>query len=581
MKFGVWAPTAEKVELEMRGERAGMQRDEAGWWGIEVSGAGHGTDYAYRVNDGSPLPDPRSAWQPHGVHGPSRVVDHSKFRWTDNLWQAKPLSSAVIYELHAGTFTPEGTFDGIISRLDHLVKLGVTHVELMPVADFPGARGWGYDGVALYAARHVYGGPEGLKRLVDACHAKGLGVILDVVYNHLGPSGNYLGQYGPYFTNRHSTPWGAALNFDGPQSDEVRRFFCDNALMWFRDYHIDGLRLDAIHAIIDTSAIHFLEQLATEVDELKAHLGRHLVLIAESDLNDPRVVRPWQVGGFGIDAQWADDTHHALHSVITGERSGYYADFGSIALLATAMQQPYTYAGQHSRFRQRRHGRRPTDLSGHNFLAYLQNHDQIGNRARGERMTHMVNADRVKIGAALVLTSSYVPMFFQGEEWAASSPFQYFVDFSEDPDLAKAVTAGRREEFAAFGWKPEEVPDPQSPETFERSKLKWDETERDSHASMLAWYRDLVRLRRQLPALTTGRTDMTCTSFDEKAGWLVVEHSDVSIACNFSDTSQTVPLGPQQTRNVLLSSKQPVELNAAGIAMPPESVAILGRIEGT
>ena len=579
MKFGVWAPSAERVELEIRNERAPMQRDDGGWWRTEVHGAGHGTDYSYRVNDGPARPDPRSAWQPHGVHGPSRVVDHKQFQWTDHLWQAKPLSSAVIYELHVGTFTPEGTFDGVISRLDHLANLGVTHVELMPVADFPGTRGWGYDGVALYAARHVYGGPEGLKRLVDACHAKGLGVILDVVYNHLGPSGNYLGQFGPYFTNRHSTPWGAALNFDGPQSDEVRRFFCDNALMWFRDYHIDGLRLDAIHAIIDTSAIHFLEQLATEVDELKAHLGRHLILIAESDLNDPRVVRPWQVGGFGIDAQWADDTHHALHSVITGERSGYYADFGSIALLATAMQQPYTYAGQHSAFRQRRHGRPPTDLSGHNFLAYLQNHDQIGNRARGERMTHLVNLDRVKIGAALVLTSCYVPMFFQGEEWAASSPFQYFVDFSEDPELAKAVTAGRREEFAAFGWKPEEVPDPQSPETFERSQLKWDEVERDAHASMLEWYRDLVRLRRQLPALTTGRTDMTCTSYDEKAQWLVVEHSDVSIVCSFSDTSQTVPLGPQQIRNVLLSSKQPVELNAAGIAMPPESVAILGRIE--
>ena len=475
MNFSVWAPSAGKVELDLRGEREPMRQEAGGWWSIDVSHAGHGTDYAFRLDDGSPLPDPRSEWQPSGVHGRSRVIDHSQFQWTDRLWQAKPLSSAIIYELHVGTFTPEGTFDGVIERLDYLADLGVTHIELMPLADFPGGRGWGYDGVSLFACRHQYGGPEGLKRLVNACHSKGLAVIVDVVYNHLGPSGNYLGQFGHYFTDRHNTPWGAALNFDGPHSDEVRRFFCDNALMWLRDYHVDGLRLDAIHAIIDTSAVHILEQLATEVDELAAHLGRHLFLIAESDLNDPRVVRPWPLGGYGIDAQWADDIHHTLHSVIAKERSGYYADFGTIELMAKSMQTPYTYAGEHSSFRQRRHGRPPEGLAGYNFLAYLQNHDQVGNRAQGERITQLAGMDRAKIGAALVLTSIYIPMLFQGEEWAASSPFQYFVDFSDDPDLAKAVTAGRREEFAAFGWKPEEVPDPQSLETFERSILKWDE----------------------------------------------------------------------------------------------------------
>ena len=345
--FRIWAPNAKTLRLKLQNRTMDLSRSEDGWWSSPIK-LNHGEPYALELDGHSELPDPRSPWQPEGVHGPSHHVDHSRFEWHDQRWQAPPLSSAIIHEIHVGTFTPQGTFDAAIERLDYLVELGITHVELMPVASFLGERGWGYDGVAIYAPHEPYGGPDGLKRFVDACHARGLAVLLDVVYNHLGPSGNYLPQFGPYFSERHSTPWGAALNFDGPQSDEVRRFFCDNALMWLRDYHFDGLRLDAVHAIVDTSAIPFLEQLALEVEDLEAHLGRHLVLIAESDLNDPRIIRPRLLGGCGIHAQWSDDFHHALHAMLTGEREGYYEDFGLLEDLSSVMQQPYIYAGKRS-----------------------------------------------------------------------------------------------------------------------------------------------------------------------------------------------------------------------------------------
>jgi maltooligosyltrehalose trehalohydrolase len=483
----------------------------------------------------------------------------------------------LIYELHVGTFTPEGTFDAVIDKLDHLKDLGVTHVELMPVADFPGRFGWGYDGVALYAPRHAYGGPEGLKRLVDAAHARGLGVILDVVYNHLGPSGNYLPRFGPYFSERHKTPWGDALNFDGPHSDEVRRFFCDNALMWFHDYHVDGLRLDAVHAIVDTSAINFLEQLATEVDALKAHLGRHLVLIAESDLNDPRIVRPWEMGGFGIDAQWSDDFHHALHSLITGERDGYYRDFGSIADLATSFKNAYVYTGGRSQSRLRRHGRPPIGLSAHHFLGYVQTHDQVGNRAQGDRLCHLTSLERTKLAAALVMTAPFVPMLFQGEEFGATAPFQYFADFPDDPALSKAVSEGRRGEFAAFGWRPEDVPDPSSPSTFQRSKLDWGEVDREPHRGLLDWQRQLIRLRRRLPELTDGRLDLVDTRFSEDDRWLVVERSLVTIAANFADDRRTIPLDPDRPRTLLLGTHAGgIEVGRDSLSLPGDALAILG-----
>ena len=352
--FRVWAPRAERVDLEIDGASpVPMVPAHGGWFEAEADA----TDYAFRLDGGPPRPDPRSPWQPNGVDGPSRVVDHAAFPWTDQAWKGLHLPSAVVYELHVGTFTPEGTFDAVIERLDHLVELGVDTVELMPVAEFPGDRGWGYDGVDLYAPHHAYGGPDGFKRLIDACHGRGIAVILDVVYNHLGPSGNFLPEFAPYFTDRYATPWGEAVNLDGPDSDEVRRFFVDNALMWLRDYHVDGLRLDAVHAIVDTSAIHLLEQLAVEVADLSTHVGRPLWLVAESDLNDPRLIWPREVGGYGLDAQWSDDFHHALHAVLTGERSGYYADFGSLSQVATALQRAYVFAGGHSPFRRRRRRR--------------------------------------------------------------------------------------------------------------------------------------------------------------------------------------------------------------------------------
>lgn len=574
--FDVWAPRASRVDLAIDDRRIPMSQGEGGWWCIDHPVDEHGTDYGFSVEGGKVLPDPRSPWQPYGVHGRSRTVDHSAFSWSDRRWQAPPLPSAVLYELHIGTFSPEGTFEGAITRLDHLVDLGVTHVEIMPVAEFFGERGWGYDGVDLFAPKHSYGGPHGLKRLVDACHAKGLSVILDVVYNHIGPSGNYLKEFGPYFDDQYRTPWGDALNFSGPHSDEVRRFFCDNALMWLRDYHFDGLRLDAVHAIVDTSAIHFLEQLATEVDELKAHLGRHLVLIAESDLNDPRVVRPWEIGGFGIDAQWSDDVHHAVHASLTGEKTGYYADFGALSDLATAMKQPYVYANRLSTVRQRRHGRPAIGLSGSRFIAFLQNHDQLGNRPTGERIGHLVSPDRAKIGAALVMFSPFVPLLFQGEEWSASTPFQFFVDASEEPELGQAIAAGRRREFASFHTSGNAFPDPRHPDTFERSKLNWAELEHPAHADMRRWYRQLIALRRQTSGYTDSRMDLVETDFDETACWLRVRRGPMTLASNLSPRRTCVPLSADRPRQLLLASRDAVEFCGNGISLPPESVAVLG-----
>lgn len=572
--FRVWAPKPKRVELQLGAQRHAMQAEPTGWWHAVVATAAE--EYGFVLDGEGPFPDPRSPWQPHGVHGLSRRVDHDRFAWTDDGFRAPPLGSAVIYELHVGTFTPAGTFDAVIERLDHLVQLGVTHVELMPVNAFPGAHGWGYDGVALFAVQESYGGPEGLKRLVNACHARGLAVLLDVVYNHLGPSGNYLAKYGPYFTARHHTPWGPAVNFDGPDSDEVRRFFCDNALMWLRDYHFDGLRLDAVHAIVDTTAQPFLEQLAGEVKQLAAQLARPLILIAESDLNDPRLIWPTQRGGFGLDAQWSDDFHHALHTTLTGERSGYYEDFAGLADLAKALRQAFVYDGCYSRHRRRRHGRPPEGLSGSRFLAYVQNHDQIGNRAQGERLAHLVSAGRLKIAAALVFTSPFVPMLFQGEEWAASSPFQYFTDHAET-ELAKAVREGRRREFAAFGWRPEEVPDPQARATFERSKLKWEELGAKPHAALLEWHRQLIALRRQELTLTDGQRDAVNVRCDASAGWLVMERGSLTVVCNLGDGPQAVPLAAGRHQILLASENMPPTAEGA-LTLPAEAVSILKRV---
>ena len=569
----VWAPNASIVRLRTDEAITALCKDDRGWWRASYH-LRHGDLYSFDIDEHDGLPDPRSPRQPSGVHGPSCHVDHAQFKWTDWNWQQNPLSSAIIYELHIGTFTDEGTFESAIERIGHLRELGVTHIEVMPIAAFQGDRGWGYDGVALYAPHEFYGGPDGFKGFVNTCHERGLAVLLDVVYNHLGPSGNYLPQFGPYFSERHHTPWGAALNFDGPDSDEVRRFFCDNAIMWLRDYHVDGLRLDAVHAIIDTSAIPFLEQLAAEVNDLEAHLGRHLVLIAESDLNDPRVVRVPEMGGFGLDAQWSDDIHHSLHAALTGEKSGYYEDFGSLEHLATSMQRPYVYAGGRSSFRRRTHGRLPLGVNGHKFIAYLQNHDQLGNRARGERLCHLANIDRVKIGAALILMSPYVPMLFQGEEWASSSPFLYFVGFEDEPDLARAVAEGRCREFSSFGWSPEDLPDPTDKASFVDSKLDWSELDSGDHAEMMEWHKKLIALRRKYLSLTTGRLELTKASFDADLNLLEVNRGPIAVLCNFSSDVVTLTRKFYEF-DLVLASKQGCQIQAEHVRIMPESVAVL------
>jgi maltooligosyltrehalose trehalohydrolase len=546
-----------------------------GWWAGSWPDVIAGMDYRFALDGGPPLPDPRSPWQPAGVHGPSRLVDHATVDWTDAGWHPGPLRDAVIYELHVGTFSPAGTFDGVIERLDHLAGLGITHVELMPVNAFPGRYGWGYDGVALYAPHERYGGPDGLRRLVDACHARGLAVLLDVVYNHFGPDGNVTGAYGPYQTDRYRTPWGAAVNLDGPGSDEVRRFFVDNVRMWLRDYHIDGIRIDAVHALVDTSATHLLEQLAEAVRALSLETGRDLVLIAESDLNDPRLVRPVEAGGYGLDATWNDDLHHAIHVALTGEHSGYFEDFTGLPDIARAMSEVYVYGGRYSAHRDRVHGRPATGLEPGRFVGFSQNHDQVGNRAVGERLEHLAGPDAAMVAAALVIGGPFVPLLFQGEEWAASTPFQYFTDH-EDPALGHAVSEGRRHEFASFGWAPEDVPDPQDPATLDRSRLDWSETARPRHAAMLDWYRRLIALRRAHPALRDGRRPSVRS--DAGRGWIALDRDGVSVAANLGRDAVTVAwpaAGDGSGWRVVAQSAPTVGRSQDGIALPPRTAAII------
>jgi maltooligosyltrehalose trehalohydrolase len=458
-----------------------------------------GAHYGYRLDGGDDLPDPASRWQPYGVHGPSAVVDPAAFRWSDDGFRAPPLPELVIYELHVGTFSEAGTFDGAIARLDDLVELGVTACELMPVAQFPGARNWGYDGVNLWAPHSTYGGPDGLRRLVDACHARGLAVVLDVVYNHFGPEGNYLERFGPYLSERHHTPWGQAVNVDGPDSDEVRRFFIANALHWLDEYHVDALRLDAIHGIVDTSATPFLRELGEAVAAFGERSRRPRMLIAESDLNDPRVVLPPALGGLGLDSAWCDDLHHALHAALTGERDGYYADFGTLADLAKALRQGFVYDGQLSRYRGRRHGAPPIGLEGRHFTVFAQNHDQVGNRALGDRLSTIVDLERQKLAVGVVLLSPFVPLLFMGEEYGETAPFLYFTDHGDEA-LNAAVREGRAREFAAFA-RAGTLLDPHDPEAFARSRLDWAAREQGAHAQLLYFYRGLLSLRRELAPL--------------------------------------------------------------------------------
>jgi maltooligosyltrehalose trehalohydrolase len=584
----VWAPRAQRVELALRHpdgreERRDLRPVEAGWWDTDVA-ASDDQRYAYAVHspdtaDPPLLPDPRSVSQPDGVHGWSEVVDPATFAWTDRAgepggWRGVPLRGSVLYELHVGTFTPAGTFDAAIDRLGHLVDLGVDIVELMPVASFPGRWGWGYDGVAPFAAHAPYGGPRGFARFVDACHGAGLGVVLDVVHNHLGPSGNHLGSFGPYFSDRHVTNWGDGVNLDGPDSGEVRRFVLDNARWWLEHMHCDGLRLDAVHALVDDSAVHLLEELSARVDQLSAHLGRPLMLIAESDRNDPRLVRSRDAGGFGLDASWADEWHHALHASLSGERSGYYEDFGDLSDLGKALRQAWVYDGTWSTHRRRAHGRSPAGIDGHRFVVSVQNHDQVGNRAAGDRLGASVSDGRLRVAAALLLTSPFTPMLFQGEEWGASTPFAYFTDH-DDPALARAVSEGRRREFAHFGWEPQDVPDPQNHATRDSSVLDWDETDDEPHAGLLAWYRELLALRRRLPQLTDGRWERTQVTIDDTATTIHLRRGEVVVHAHLGNGATTVAVPPS---SVLLAASDPdIALTGRDLTLPPDSAAITRR----
>ncbi|KAF0126715.1 MAG: maltooligosyl trehalose hydrolase [Elusimicrobia bacterium] len=500
LAFTVWAPAAERMEVRIFSPRRPalrMKKAGGGYWKASARGLGAGTRYKYAVNGRDERPDPASAFQPEGVHGPSEAVDHAAFPWADAAWRGLAPEKMIVYELHPGTFTPTGDFAGVESRIPYLKSLGVNAVELMPVSQFPGSRNWGYDGTYPYAPQNSYGGPEGLKKLVDACHRAGLAVILDVVYNHLGPEGNYLGTYGPYFTDRYRTPWGDAINYDGKDSSAVREYFIGSALGWFRDYHIDALRLDAVHGIFDFGAKHFLAELSERTRDLSRLLGRRLSLIAESDLNDVRALAP-APAGWGMAAQWSDDFHHALHTLLTGERGGYYEDFGEFGQLAKAFSDGFVYDWAWSPHRGRRHGSSSRLVHPGKFVVCSQNHDQVGNRLLGERLSVLAGERGLRLAAGAVLLSPYVPMLFMGEEYAEKNPFQYFVSHG-DPDLVRAVREGRKREFAAFGWK-KEPPDPQGEAAFAASRLDWDSVSRGAHAAMLDFYRRLISLRRSEPS---------------------------------------------------------------------------------
>ncbi|QBJ94826.1 malto-oligosyltrehalose trehalohydrolase [Rhodococcus sp. ABRD24] len=541
--FEVWAPLPRSVHVHVDGDEHAMTRSPDGWWRADIE-VRRGARYGYVLDD-SPvvLPDPRSPRQPDGVHASSQLHELDPAGWTDTAWTGRQLAGSVVYELHIGTFTPEGTFDAAIERLDHLVDLGVGFVELMPVAAFNGTHNWGYDGVLWYAVHETYGGPDGLQRFVDGCHRRGLAVVLDVVYNHLGPSGNYLDRYGPYLAEGGNN-WGRTVNLCGPQSHEVRRYIVENALRWFHEFHIDALRLDAVHALVDNTATHLLEELSVETHRLSAHLRRPLTLIAESDQNDPRLISSRAAGGYGLDAQWDDDVHHAIHAAVSGERQGYYGDFGSLRAIAHTLTHGYFHAGGYSTFRGRNHGR-PIDvrrIPADALLAYTCTHDQIGNRATGDRPGAYLSDGQLAVKAALVLCSPYTPMLFMGEEWGARTPFQYFTSHPE-PELGKATAEGRRREFAEHGWDTDDVPDPQAPGTFQASKLDWSETEIAAHARLLDCYRALIALRHSRPELTDPWLEHLTVEYDEGERWIVLRRHNLRIVCNLGTDAVRVPIG--------------------------------------
>ena len=600
-RFLLWAPLAEAVDLRIVSphERvARMEKIGRGYHRLVLTDIDPTARYVYRLHvdretgSAKERPDPASRCQPEGVHGPSQVVS-SAFDWKDSNWFGLPLSKYIIYELHIGTFTPEGTFDAVIPHLDRLTEIGVTAVELMPVAQFPGNRNWGYDGTYPFAVQDSYGGLQGLRRLVNTCHRKGLAVVLDVVYNHLGPEGNCLRDFGPYFTDFYKTPWGEALNFDGPCSDEVRRFFIENALFWICDCHIDALRIDAVHSILDFTARPFLKQLGLEVRKEAERLNRRIYCIAESALNDTRVIRPRELGGFGLDAQWNDDFHHALHSLLTGEISGYYQDFGRLKDLSLSWREGFVLSGRYSRYRRRRHGNSSRDLPARQFVVFAQNHDQVGNRIRGKRLAQLISFEQLKLAAGVVLLSPFVPLLFMGEEYGEIAPFPYFISHS-DPDLVAAVREGRRREFAAFGWE-EDPPDPQDEATFLRAKLNHSLCRHDRHMILMRFYRKLIHLRKTNSALAKlSKKNMDVVDDEQKMLMLVRRWSrtaEVCIIFYFNDSQGTMPISiPEGRWTTALDSTEKqwqgpgsrvaTEIESKGeviLIRPPHSVLVLAR----
>ncbi len=543
--FTVWAPLQNDVTLKILApaeRRIAMTRVDRGYWRTKAENAFPGTRYLYRLDGEKERPDPASRFQPEGVHGPSQIIDHTAFPWDDATWNGPALRDYICYELHVGTFSQEGTFDAIIPYLDYLLDLGVNAIELMPIAQFPGTRNWGYDGVFPYAVQNSYGGPDGLKRLVSAAHQRGIAIALDVVYNHLGPEGNYLWDYGHYFTDRYKTPWGDAVNFDDSYSDEVRHYFIENALHWITDYHIDALRIDAIHGIFDFSSKHFLQELGEAVHHRAQLLGRQVHVIPESDLNDVRVINPKNLGGYGLDAQWNDDFHHALHALLTGEHNGYYQDFGRMEHLEKAFREGFVYSGEYSSYRKRRHGSSSKEIPADKFIVFSQNHDQVGNRARGERLSSLVSFEQLKLAAGVVVLSPYIPLLFMGEEYGEEAPFQYFVDHSEKV-IVEAVRRGRKENFSSFGWKGE-VPDPLSETTFRNSKIALELRSNHKHRILFEFYQNLIRLRKEMPVLRTHSKDNMEISHFESERTLFVRRwqGEDEVVClyNFSETAENI-----------------------------------------
>ncbi|MGE5655462.1 MAG: malto-oligosyltrehalose trehalohydrolase [Actinomycetota bacterium] len=576
-QFTVWAPTLKQVAVQIvspNNRLLPMEKiDEEGYWQVTTTDLEPGTLYYYQLEGTTDRPDPASQYQPQGVQGPSAVIEHT-FPWTDDRWQGVPLAEMIIYELHVGTFTPEGTFEAMIPRLQDLKRLGVNALEIMPVSQFPGERNWGYDGVFPYAVQNSYGGPQGFKKLIDACHQQGIAVILDVVYNHLGPEGNYFPEFGPYFTSKYRPIWGEALNFDDQYSDGVRNFFHDNALYWFQDYHIDGLRLDAIQAIFEVGARPFLQELADATATLSQQLGRKLYLIAESDLNDVRVLRPKNLGGFGLDAQWCDDFHHSLHALLTGENDRYYQDFGKCEHLEKSFKESFVYSGQYAPHRKRKHGNSAKEQPGQQFVVFSQTHDQIGNRILGDRLSKLVTFDGLKLAAGTVLISPYIPFLFMGEEYGEEAPFFYFVSHS-DPNLIEAIRKDKREEFKAFEGRGE-FHDPQSSDTFLQCKLNWDSRNEGKHKVLWEWHQHLIQLRRTLPALKElNKERLELASNEENKILFLRRWSDdnqIFAILNFNGKDVTFKAGlPEGNWKKILDSSEPKWMGSG--SQLPEQIA--------